>query len=85
VSIDRPSIGMQGTARALRVQAIFKLSDERSAQTVAASMIDRAHEIANLPECECDVDVSVEWTSLDEAPEGLELGGAPVRGRPSER
>ena len=29
-------------------------------QTLAAEMIDRAHELANRPECECDVDVSVQ-------------------------
>ncbi len=46
---------------ALRVQALFKVSGEQAAQAVAAKMIDRAHEIANLPDCECDVDVSVEW------------------------
>ncbi len=44
----------------LTVRAVFSLSDERHAQEIAAGMIDRAHEIANLPDCECDVDVSVE-------------------------
>jgi hypothetical protein len=30
-------------------------------------MVDRAHEIANLPECECDVDVSIQRTGADGA------------------
>jgi hypothetical protein len=46
---------------AVRVQAIFQVADERQGREVAAKMIDRAHEIANLPECECDLDVSVDW------------------------
>jgi hypothetical protein len=41
------------------VEVVFHVDDERQAQTVAARMVDRAYEIANLPECECDVDVSV--------------------------
>jgi hypothetical protein len=45
----------------LLVQARFKLADERSARELAAKLIDRAHELANTPECECDLDVSVEW------------------------
>ena len=61
---------------ALRVQALFKVSEEQAAQAVAAKMIDRAHEIANLPDCECDVDVSVEW-----APPGGPAGGA-IAGAP---
>ena len=47
-------------ARVLRVEAVFRVADEQQAQTVAAKLIDRVHEIANLPECECDVDVSVQ-------------------------
>ena len=49
----------------LRVQTVFRVTDEQHGQAVAAKMIDRAHEIANLPECECDVDVSVDWASPD--------------------
>jgi hypothetical protein len=48
------------------VQAVFHVTDDRQAQMVVAKMIDSAHEIANLPECECDVDVNVETV----APEG---------------
>jgi hypothetical protein len=49
----------------LRVEAVFQGVDERHAHTIAAEMIDRAHELANLPDCQCDVDVSVEETSAD--------------------
>jgi hypothetical protein len=41
------------------VQAVFRDVDEQNVQTLAAEMIARAHELANQPECECDVDVSV--------------------------
>ncbi len=53
---------------AVRVQAVFHVSSDEQAQTVAARMVDRAHEIANLPECECDVDVSIERESPQSAP-----------------
>jgi|GEM_PF-1310794 len=61
----------------LRVESVFHVADEQSGQMIAAKMIDRAHEIANLPECECDVDVSVEWASPD--------GPANPGGPPAER
>ncbi len=35
------------------------LDDERAQQTVA-QIVDRLHEAANLPDCDCDVDVSVQ-------------------------
>ena len=44
----------------LTVQAVFRDVDAQHAQTLAAEMIARAHELANRPECECDVDVSVD-------------------------
>ena len=53
-------------ARVLRVEAVFRVADEQHAQTVAAKLIDRVHEIANLPECECDVDVNVQVCSDDD-------------------
>jgi tripeptide aminopeptidase len=37
------------------------LRDER-AEEVVAEIVDRVHEAANLPECDCDVDVSVQRT-----------------------
>jgi hypothetical protein len=51
----------------VRVQAVFHVSSDEQARAVAAKMVDRAHEIANLPECECDVDVSIERTGAEAA------------------
>jgi hypothetical protein len=78
-------------AGAVRVQVLFKACEqERSTRAAAARLVDSAHEIANLPECECDVDVSVEWEPADgsagdgrDAP--VKLGGPPARGRSAER
>ena len=63
----------------LRVETIFRVTDEQHGQTVAAKLIDRAHEIANLTECECDVDVSVEWIRPQDH---TDAGGAPTGGEP---
>lgn len=60
MSADPSTVAPAGASHAVRIEVIFHTSDERHAQTVAAKLIDRAHEIANLPECECDVDVNVE-------------------------
>jgi hypothetical protein len=58
------SDGSGGVAAAttctLQVKAIFRDVDEQHAQALAAEMIARAHELANQPECQCDVDVSVQ-------------------------
>jgi tripeptide aminopeptidase len=43
------------------VAEVRSLSDER-AEALVAEMVDRVHEAANAPECECDVDVSVQRT-----------------------
>jgi tripeptide aminopeptidase len=43
------------------VAEVRGLRDER-AEGVLAEVVDRIHEAANLPECECDVDVSVQRT-----------------------
>lgn len=45
----------------MSVRVLFKVADEAAARTVASRLIDSAHEIANLPECECDLDVAAEW------------------------
>jgi hypothetical protein len=84
VSADRPSGGSlrglePGVDRVLRVQTTFHLADEAQGQAVAATLIDRAHELANSPECECDVDVSVEWIRSEAladpgAPGGVSAG-----------
>jgi hypothetical protein len=62
---DEHSAYMDGSPRPVRVQAVFHVSSDEQAQAVAARMVDRAQEIANLPECECDVDVSVERARVD--------------------
>jgi hypothetical protein len=74
--------------RRLRVEIVFDGIDERQAQAVAAQMIGRAHELANLPESECDVDVSVEETAAEnvfERPDADSAARAPARGRPAAR
>jgi hypothetical protein len=79
VSADLPAVEAQATVPAIRVQVVFHVTDDRQAQTVAAKMVDRAHEIANLPECECDVDVSIERTHSDLATSPLERRNAPTK------
>ena len=34
--------------------------DDQRAETVVAEIVDRVHEAANLPDCDCDVDISVQ-------------------------
>jgi hypothetical protein len=60
------SIPPAGEVR-LRVEAVFHCVEERHAQRIAAEMIDRAHELANLPDCQCDVDVSVHDSHVERA------------------
>jgi hypothetical protein len=43
------------------VAEVRSLSDER-AEALVAEMVDRVHEAANVPECECDVEVNVQRT-----------------------
>jgi tripeptide aminopeptidase len=45
------------------VAEVRSLDDER-ARAVVAEVVDRIHAAANLPECECDVDVGVQPTFL---------------------
>jgi hypothetical protein len=80
VSADRPGGGSlrglesSGVERVLHVQTTFHVADEAQGQAVAAKLIDRAHELANSPECECDLDVSVEWVKPEDLavdPEGM--------------
>jgi hypothetical protein len=49
----------------LRVETVFQGVEEGHAQRIAAELIDRAHELANLPDGQCDLDVSVEETATD--------------------
>jgi hypothetical protein len=86
VSIYLQSDERQSATRALRVQAVFRVADDQQAQQIAARMIDRAHEVANLPECECDVDVSVELVRPENGgglgpsePAGARAPGSPVK------
>jgi hypothetical protein len=102
VSDRKPSRGRSNTLgesvpelRTLRVEVAFRNLDEHDAQALAAEVIARAHELANEPEHECDVDVSVQWASpngeTDAAlaePAGLaalaDPGLTPLRERPAE-
>jgi hypothetical protein len=75
-----------GAERVLRVQSTFHVADEAQGQAVAAKLIDRAHELANSPECECDLDVSVEWVEPEDlaaAPESVQVGGEAATDRRS--
>jgi hypothetical protein len=65
--------------RAVCVQAIFHVADDRQAQAVAAKMVDRAHQIANAPECECDVDVNIERMPPAVVANTVDPGNAPAR------
>jgi hypothetical protein len=83
VSADRASGGNlrgveSGVGRVLRVQTSFHVADEAQGQAVAAQLIDRAHELANSPECECDLDVSVEWVEPEDL--AADPGGVPTGG-----
>jgi tripeptide aminopeptidase len=44
------------------VVAEVRAMQEERAETVVAEVVDRMHEAANLPECECDVDIAVQRT-----------------------
>ena len=91
MSADRPSTARlhgveSGAERVLRVQSTFHLAGEAQGQAVAAKLIDRAHELANSPECECDLDVSVEWVEPEDlaaAPGGVPAGGVAATDRRS--
>ncbi len=82
MSTDLRTGEKQRATRALRVQAVFQVADDRQAQQVASRMIDRAHEIANLPECECDVDVSVELARPGHVEGPHDPADAPAPGSP---
>jgi hypothetical protein len=84
VSADVPVGPVDGVSRAVCVQAVFHVAGDQQAQAVAAKMVDRAHEIANLPECECDVDVSVERVGADAVASSLDSRDAPDSARPAE-
>jgi tripeptide aminopeptidase len=53
---------MNVVAEACTIVAEVRGIDDERARAVAGEVVDRIHEAANLPECESDVDVSVERT-----------------------
>ncbi|HWJ49994.1 MAG TPA: M20/M25/M40 family metallo-hydrolase, partial [Solirubrobacteraceae bacterium] len=57
--------------------------DDARAEDLVAEIVDRVHEAANLPECSCDVDVSVERTfsgfSLSERDPAVTVARAALR------
>lgn len=55
----------------LTVRVRFKLAEEPAARELGARLIERAQELANLPESECDVDVDVEWIAPPQRLHGL--------------
>jgi hypothetical protein len=65
---DRPRPGAipASAPGELRVEAVFHDVASQHADTIAAEMVSRAHELANLPEWACDVDVSIELAEPDE-------------------
>ncbi len=52
-----------GALRTLHVEAVFRDIGGHQANAISAELIGRAHELANLPDFECDVDVSVQMVS----------------------
>jgi hypothetical protein len=57
----QPGVGLHEDAPGtLRVEAVFHDVQAQHADTIAAELISRAHELANLPEYECDVDVNIQ-------------------------
>jgi acetylornithine deacetylase/succinyl-diaminopimelate desuccinylase-like protein len=73
-----------GALGGVRVKVDFKVSDEQTAQAVAAQMVDKAHEIANQPDCECDLDVTVEWSPSENTPAQVGQLAESARGRPTD-
>jgi hypothetical protein len=64
-------------------QATFHVGGDEQARTLASRMIETAHQLANLPEFECDVDVSV--SRSEPAPGALNQAAPAARGRPAKR
>ena len=50
----------------LRVEAVFHGVQTQHADAIAAELISRAHELANLPEWACDVDVNIQLGPLED-------------------
>jgi hypothetical protein len=60
---EAPGVIATGETCTLHVRAVFRDLDAEHMQTLAAEMIARAHELANRPECQCDVDVDVQYAA----------------------
>jgi tripeptide aminopeptidase len=61
-----------------RLDAEVRSFDDRLAETLVAEIVDRVHEAANLPDCDCDADVSVErtFTGYTQPPSGVAIEAA---------
>jgi hypothetical protein len=67
----------------LRVEAVFAVhgDDEDSAYAALTELIDRLNQVANLPECECDLHISVQRGPAHSlARDGLPATADPVSG-----
>ncbi len=53
---------MNVVAERCSVLAEVRSLDDTAAESTVAEVVDRMHEAANLPECECDVDIAVQRT-----------------------
>ena len=82
MSAPGTSASIVAEAHSVDIRVSFHAADEHKAQAVAAKLIDSAHEIANLPECECDVDVSVESSPRQDSPASEDAYGISPRERP---
>jgi hypothetical protein len=71
VNADSPLTQPGSSEPGLTLRVRFKLAEEPAARELAAKLIERAHELANLPESECDVDIDVEWIGPPERLHGL--------------
>ena len=59
-------VSSAGERSTLHVDVTFRDVEARQADALAAELIGRVHELANLPAYECDVDVSVQTTSPED-------------------
>lgn len=75
MNADSPLTQPGSNEPGLTLRVRFKLVEEAAARELAAKLIERAHELANLPESECDVDVDVEWIGPPERLRGLSPSG----------
>jgi hypothetical protein len=83
VSSAGASTALEASLHTVHIRVSFHADGEHQAQTLAAKLIDSAHEIANMPEYECDVDVSVETSPPESSPVSGDTSGARSHGRPS--